>query len=207
MQLNTVSKISHNDLLYIVKSVRVVKIYYAFKGRNAWWSTWVSRYENGCMHSTFESAASFCEKSRVQGTVFYINELSALAFCAGKHSVIISEINSTKILNKFNFKVLTALTSILPVSTLTLEQITHIFDVNSSMWSQSQSRSNSIFQVYSEDAENLIDLKTNEILKHNTSNSTGPKHYLNWSEENSQIESKYILNLVNTLNDRIQKNS
>jgi len=30
----------------------------------------------GCMHSTIESAKAFCEPSRVQGTVFYIDGIA-----------------------------------------------------------------------------------------------------------------------------------
>ena len=204
MQLLSASRVSQEDLLYITKTVRAVKIYYAFNGRNAWWSTWITRYADGCMHGAWDSVKSFCEKHRVQGTVFYINELPAVAFCAGNRALVISEINTTKILSQLNFKLLSGLTTLLPLSTLTLEQLTHIFDSYSSFWPKSFPRKNSVFQVYCNDANNLLSLSTKDLLLHNTSSSVGPKYYLKWSEKDSKIERKIIIDLVKSLNDKLK---
>jgi hypothetical protein len=74
---------------------RAVKLYYAIYGRNAWKDTWIKRYFiDGCMNYSFEVAKQTIEPQRVQGSVFYIEEIPALQFLNSKLSVIVTEINS-----------------------------------------------------------------------------------------------------------------
>lgn len=73
---------------------RAVKLFYVIFGRNAWHDTWITRYFDGCMCSSFDEAKLVAEKRRVQGTVFHIREIPALQFVSTKLSVIITEINS-----------------------------------------------------------------------------------------------------------------
>lgn len=46
-----------------VESISPVRLYYVYAGRNAWHSTWVTTYSEGCMHVSFKSAADFVEKN------------------------------------------------------------------------------------------------------------------------------------------------
>ena len=56
----------------------VRKIYYVFQGRNAWHSTWITQYNNGCMHINLDNAKKYAESLRACGSVFYIREIPAL---------------------------------------------------------------------------------------------------------------------------------
>lgn len=79
---------------------RAVKLYYAIYGRNAWNDTWITRYFDGCMNYSFEAAKQTIELQRVQGSVFHIREIPALQFLNSKLSVIVTEINSEKPLQR-----------------------------------------------------------------------------------------------------------
>lgn len=59
---------------------RAVKLFYVIYGRNAWNDTWITRYFDGCMNPTFDTAKKTSEEKRVQGSVFYISEIPALQF-------------------------------------------------------------------------------------------------------------------------------
>jgi hypothetical protein len=86
-----------------VQSVSSCKLYYAISGRNAWHSTWIQRYSNGCMHNCMRSAKDYCEKRRVQGTVFVIKELPALAIQTTKNGIIlVTEINTISPLSRYS---------------------------------------------------------------------------------------------------------
>lgn len=77
-----------------LKSVQTCLLYYLFHGRNAWHSTWISQYSNGCMHTTLESAKASAERQRTQGSVFYIEELAAIAFSSARGVIIATQINT-----------------------------------------------------------------------------------------------------------------
>lgn len=84
-----------------VEKATPVKLYYISYGRNAWNSTWIQRYAQGCMHLSFASAAAYAEGRRTQGTVFYIRELPALCFTGDGPTFFLTEINSKHPLAEF----------------------------------------------------------------------------------------------------------
>jgi hypothetical protein len=45
-----------------VNDVRVAKMYWLYNGRNAWHSTWINQYNEGCMHSDLADARRSAEK-------------------------------------------------------------------------------------------------------------------------------------------------
>jgi hypothetical protein len=71
-----------------------VILHFVIYGRNAWNTTWVTKYFPGCMNPRFGDAKRTAEKKRVQGSVFYIRQIPALQFINKKLSVIITEINT-----------------------------------------------------------------------------------------------------------------
>ncbi len=78
------------------------KIYFAAYGRNAWHSTWVSRYTAGySFHATHESARRDVESRRVQGSTWTIRELPALVVAARKGLIAVSEINTATPLKRW----------------------------------------------------------------------------------------------------------
>jgi hypothetical protein len=81
-----------------VKRRGLTKLYYVHDGRNAWHATWVQRYLDGCMHTTFDSATDYAESLRVQGSVFYIYEKPALVIEADEMVMAVTQINCRDVL-------------------------------------------------------------------------------------------------------------
>ena len=79
-------------------------LYFLSRGRNAWHSTWINNYWNGCMHAELISAKSAAERQRKQGSVFYIYEQPALLIrnCFGVIAIV--EINSERPLARYPSK-------------------------------------------------------------------------------------------------------
>lgn len=73
---------------------RAVKLFYVIYGRNAWNDTWITRYFDGCMNPSMDTAKKTAEQKRVQGSVFYIIEIPALQFISSRFSVLVTEINT-----------------------------------------------------------------------------------------------------------------
>lgn len=197
MQTNTVSLAALGTLRTFVESVRPVRLYYAYWGRNAWWSTWITRYNNGCIHTSSESARLFCEPKRVQGTVFYVNYLPALAFLSGKKALLVSEINTVDPLARLDRTSLAKIVQTLGVSSMTLEQFLRIFRAESGLWPAAFRRENSVFCTFCENASTLEDLTdTNETSATLTSSSVGPRYHLQWSERPAGIRSVGVASIA-----------
>ena len=45
-----------------ITGIHSCALYFVTTGRNAWHSTWVQQYTNGCMHSSIASAKQYTEK-------------------------------------------------------------------------------------------------------------------------------------------------
>lgn len=63
-------------------------------GRNAWRSTWVTRYYPRHFHLSLEAAKRAVETMRVQGSTWTILELPACIFKGEQHSLILAEVNT-----------------------------------------------------------------------------------------------------------------
>ena len=81
-------------------------LYYLFAGRNAWYSTWIQRYNEGCMHTSLESAKKWAEIQRVRGTVFYIKQLPTLYIQIFNQNlkVFLTQINTNDPLFHYEYK-------------------------------------------------------------------------------------------------------
>lgn len=73
---------------------RPIKIFYLYRGRNAWHSTWVQHYYPGCMTDAISTAKSNAESMRGPGNVFYILDTPALAIESELGSLVITQINT-----------------------------------------------------------------------------------------------------------------
>jgi hypothetical protein len=76
----------------------LAKLYYVHDGRNAWYTTWVQRYLDGCIHTTFDSAKDYAESLRVQGSVFYIYERPGLVIEGAEVVLVVTQINCIDVL-------------------------------------------------------------------------------------------------------------
>lgn len=108
MQLNQVSINYFSDEEKIQK-IEVGILYYVYSGRNAWHSTWITRYTLGCMHTNFESAKAFVERERVQGSLFYIQKLPSLIIEGTKNILYVTQINSNNPLCGYSSDAVTAI--------------------------------------------------------------------------------------------------
>lgn len=154
------------------------------------------------MHTTWNSARTYCEERRVQGTVFYINELPGLAFVAGKRALVVTEINTNDILCRFDFEQLTKLTTVLPVSTMTLRQMYHVFKAISPLWPNSYPRIDSAILTFCSNAGELLALSATESLTDKASRVVGGNYPLNWSARPSSIKFTAVCGLAETLVER-----
>lgn len=181
MELISASEANENDLRYTVRFISKVKIYYVWTGRNAWWGTRSNQYSKGCMHATFESAKLFCEKRRSQGTVFNIDELPSLAFHALESALIVSEINTDRLFGRFDLNKLSSLIDILPVSTLTLNQLVCIFNSTSPLWPMNYPKKDSCLISFAAGNDNLSEIVTSQELISYRSSSAGGGVALRWT--------------------------
>lgn len=89
-------KISKMDGQAVVKAGRVLEVGAAQVavlcwGRNAWHTTWISRYNgNAVIYPTVEAAKRAAEPRRRQGTVFYIREVPGIILrCEGGSALLV----------------------------------------------------------------------------------------------------------------------
>lgn len=206
MQLNQTTNYFCKDEL--LESVETGILYYIHSGRNAWHSTWITRYSAGCMHTTFASAREFVEKKRVQGSVFYIKQLPCLIVSSNKNKLYITEINSKKPLSGYSMQ---AITNVIPFGKklvenyknnyfyigADLENIGLSFDVDSRFWKHKPSAKNSVLIFYS--INNKI-YKTEEIPKNlrcYKSISHGKQYFLDWQNVSLSLDSQPIKDIYN----------
>jgi len=169
------------NLDQLVRSVQVVKVFYVSTGRNAWWSTWSTKYFVGRTHATLESAKSYCEPQRVQGTVFYIDELPSLAFVGDERTLVVSELNTENFMSRFDVAELGKLTDILPVSTMSLRQIARMFRPQSPLWGRGYPLYHSTFLSLTEASDVLARVALTDELSSFASSSSGPLYLLHWA--------------------------
>jgi hypothetical protein len=180
MSLIDATNADADDLLYMVRSVEVVKVYFVWTGRNAWWSTWSTRYTPGCFHRTLESAKALCESRRVQGTVFYIDELPSLGLLAPERTLIVSEINADQFLARYDVKRLKSITTALPVATMSLRQFWYLFRIESTLWPSDYPERHSAFVSFEKNSAPFEVIEKTQELSSYSSESYGPNYSLGW---------------------------
>lgn len=203
MELIAASHAPDDDLRYLVREVKAVRLYYVTTGRNAWWSTWITRYSPGCMHSTMDSAKAFCQARRVQGTVFYVHELPSIAFIAESRALVVSEINTESFLKRLDAKRLTSITTVLPVSAMTLRQMAYVFRPESPLWPTDYPRQDSAILSFCSTSNTLAELSAKEELSSYASNSAGSSYYLNWSTRPFAKDRSGLHGIASSLKGRI----
>lgn len=174
-----------------VETVRPVKIYYVFAGRNAWHSTWVQRYSNGCMHVSMQSAKNHAERLRTQGSVFNILELPAVAGISQAGAIIATQINTDRPLQTYSPNALStehptaqliegALSNYL-VHGAPMLGLALTFERDSRFWRSLPPRENSVFTLASRESELEFEALGDGELAQYTSRSNGGQYYLGWS--------------------------
>ena len=203
MQLIPATNATDADLRFMVRGVEVIKLFYVSTGRNAWWTTWIFRYSPGCMHTTMESAKAFCETNRAQGTVFYVRELPAIACIVPERALVLTEINTPEILGRFDLNGLIGIAQILPISTMTLRQVLHIFRPESALWSPNYPKKDSAVISYCSNVDALERVGPEVSFADWESRSVGPKYYLKWSSRPTEIKAERIRAVASAMKARL----
>jgi hypothetical protein len=191
-----------------VKEISCGAIYYAYTGRNAWHSTWITRYTNGCMHTTIESAKKYAERLRTRGTVFYIRQLPCLVIKSDDNQIIITEINSTNPLAGYSEN---AISNHLPVghkkidgardNYLTIGSpingLAMSFLPNSRFWVKRPSPRNSVIILSGKEIVTTIENIDPTKQQAYQSFSNGGNYLLGWRSIEVNVQGEAILNLSN----------
>lgn len=190
-----------------VESISATLLYYVFSGRNAWHSTWITRYSVGCMHTSLELAKKFSEKRRTQGTVFNIKELPAVIFHSKNGCLAVTQINSHNPLatyspNATTQNVGTGMTKIdgalenyickgAPMLGVALS-----FSPRSRFWLVQPPPRNSIVAIATNSLSvDFLELPDRE-LSVRTSFSHGGNYHLGWTEKSSGILKAGVRNIL-----------
>ena len=181
-------------------------IYYVHTGRNAWHSTWVTQYANGCMHTTFESAKEYAEKRRTRGTVFYIKQLPCLIFRSQNTCVLVTEINNRNPLSGYSpdattddvayglNKIEGALNNYLKIGA-PINGVAMSFLPNSRFWNVRPSPRDSVIILASNNPAMPVEKVPSDSLLAYKSYSIGGNYYLGWSGIESEIKRLAVLQL------------
>ena len=187
-------------------SVAAKKIFYCFCGRNAWYATWVQIYSPDCMHLTIESAKEHAERKRVQGSVFYIEELPALELDAGPYRIYLTQINSSCPLKeyrcdavrkhlRFDQNFIGGARDRYLVLGASVERAVLSFNYDSRFWLSEQPPQNSIMFLYTKGEIPGARLTTTP-LKAWVSSSVGNNYYLNWHRKDSKRSGRSVLRIT-----------
>lgn len=189
-----------------VKGISWGLLYYVHTGRNAWHSTWVTQYTNGCMHTTLQSAKDYAEKRRVRGTVFYIKQLPCLIFRSHNACLLVTEINNRNPLAGYSpdatideishsySKIEGALDNYLRIGA-PLNGVAMSFLPSSTFWSVRPGPRDSVIIMFSENLELPVERANSDKLKAFKSFSCGGNYYLGWSTIESEIKRLAVLQL------------
>lgn len=199
--------IFQNEEKYKLTNIKVIKIYYCFYGRNAWHSTWSTKYSNNCMHSSLSSAKKFAERNRVQGSVFYIEELPAFCFYGGKFPIVVTQINESCPFREYSAialkddvslgykKIAGSQSNYLKLGSPLIGTILS-FNSNSRFWKTPPPVNNSIIFLYSSNDTEQVPLKTTK-LRTWKSTSQGKDYYLSWGQVDRRVRQSSTMRLYN----------
>ena len=185
---------------------RAVKLHYVIYGRNAWNSTWVTKYSPGCMNLSFDTAKRVAEKNRIQGSVFYIRELPALQFINSKLSLFVTEINTDIPLKYHN--------DLSDETSTTLMDVYKQFDTdkpNSIIrligHNTEYSRQSGKIALNRNDFNNLEQISSTHSFKGYKSFSHGKGYLLGWNNHENKAISTSVLLLEQKFNILIESNN
>ncbi|QMV62880.1 hypothetical protein VUJ49_23245 [Pseudomonas berkeleyensis] len=190
-----------------VESLSTTLLYYVFTGRNAWHSTWITRYSEGCMHASLELAKKYAENRRTQGTVFHIKELPSIIVRSKNGCLIVTQINSNNPLSNYSpnatsvdtklgtKKIDGALNNYIckkaPVLGVALS-----FAYDSRFWLKPPTATNSVIAVATNDPSAIFPELPDRDLITKVSVSHGGNYLLGWSDKKSLINKTGVRSIL-----------
>jgi hypothetical protein len=194
----------------LIERVFETKIYYVTRGRNAWHSTWVTHYFQGCMHDNIDSAKQQAESMRGPGSVFRIRHQPALSLWTAKGQVLITQINCEVPLSRWSERnrsqnseyTLNHKYCRLEQHLLKPQCVNTVVDAlgDPAVFSGPLPVfSKNIFVLATQDPNSPIEDRRRRLKQWNSS-SMGGDFYLNWSEQAATESGKAIRRVADALN-------
>lgn len=163
-----------------LKSLKCVTLYLLSTGRNAWHSTWSTRYQkSAALFSTFEAARNTAETARNRGTTFKITQYPGLAFFSLEGVVALVEFHSNPTFGKLKQEFIY---EYLSIGTPIRDAIAPFVKVDKQFWNPPFPSQDSFVNLKSDLAENLEPNLQPSYLKSWNSVASGSNYYLGWHE-------------------------
>ena len=137
--------------------------------------------------------------------MFYIDELPSLAFFAPERVLVVSEINTDEFLGRLDFERLTSLTTVFPVSSMTLHQMTYIFRPQSPLWPMSYPQRDSSILSFCSAPETLTEVLQSDEISSFASSSDGPSYSLSWSKRPFSKSRTSLHGIASVMNGRMRE--
>jgi len=186
--LEALKVFTHQELLKSdLKDLRLVKVFLLITGRNAWHSTWSTRYSRQrAIFSSFEEAKNVAENIRIQGSQFTIREIPALAFYSLSGIIVICEFHSRP---QYSNLKLDRIAEALRLNNKLVKAIQPFRATSDDFWTKPFPDSDSFIVSVVPLSQKLNLLPEQRDLKSWKSSSSGPRYYLHWNQVGArQIE-------------------
>ena len=163
-----------------LKSLKCVTLYLLSTGRNAWHSTWSTRYQkSAALFSTFDGAKQVAETARNRGTTFKITQYPGLAFYSMEGVVALVEFHSNPTFGKLKQE---SIYQNLSIGTPIRDAIAPFAKVDKLFWNPPFPSQDSFVNLKSDLAENFEPHVQPSYMKSWNSVASGSNYYLGWHE-------------------------
>jgi hypothetical protein len=186
-----------------IQRFKAGSLYYLYRGRNAWHSTWVTHYFDGSVSSSMRSVRELAEKWRAQGSAFTIREQPALICHTDAGLLAITQINTERPLgNLAKRRGAPAALAELHVRlssngpTTTVEQFASLLRAAAKYSWSPLCAPKALVMIATSDADLPIDRLRTRNLKAWRSSSAGSGYYLAWTECSSPVKPNAIIRIV-----------
>lgn len=186
-----------------IQRFKAGSLYYLYRGRNAWHSTWVTHYFDGSVSASMGSVRELAEKWRAQGSAFTIREQPALICDTDAGLLAVTEINTERPLGNLSQRrhapaalaeLHVRLSSNGPPTTI--EQFASLLRAAAKYSWSPLCPPKALVLIASNAADQPIDRLRTRNLKAWRSSSAGSGYYLGWNECSSPVKSSAVLRIV-----------
>jgi hypothetical protein len=136
----------------------------------------------------------------VQGTVFYIDEVPAIAFRAGELALVVVEINTSSIFESFDRDRLISVLQLLPLRTMSLRQISLLMGSHSALWPKQHRWRDRVHAAVVPAAAPLEMISSDSQLTSHKSFSCGSYYSLGWLKRPFANSGAHVVAVATALN-------
>jgi len=170
-------------------ALKPIVVFVLIRGRNAWHSTWVQKYQGpGAVYATRVAAKDAAERQRVQGSTFYIRAVPALLLESEAGSVVQVEFHSDKTFGKLS------VSDVIPrlAYGATMSEALLVLGRNGGFWRSPLPSKHSFIQARHVLFADLEPLKARMELAMLRSSSRGPRYFLDWQESPGAYDTSVV---------------